>query len=405
VAAGGDTSSGGGASGSGGGTTGSGGGSASPGGSGDSGTAPGGDTAGGGSTALVAPDAVAGLNANVEEQRLINLVWPNAARAARYDLYWSTTPGLSVQTAQRIENVQSPFKHQGLLGGLEYFYIVQAVNAAGVSAPSSEVSATLPPGAVSGLSVTSGDSAIGLTWIEPPYAQQYRIYWANSLGSLQSNPAVINAGSPPFIHTGLQNGTPYYYALAPVGSAGEGPVSQPVSAQPQTPVPNSPRLLSAAMNPDDSSSAILLWQAPEVPVNPEDILYFQIYRSVEPNFANNLTPTNQLVRTSAGFFIDSVPVTGIPYYYRVTAVTAAGEGAPSSEVSVTLSGASEDSSSGISNPHGGVFDCGEPTHCWQYGLRAILIESPGHASGWPEPHDLQRSVIPRRSCSLTGFSK
>jgi fibronectin type 3 domain-containing protein len=315
---------------------------------------------------LVAPDAVAGLNANVEEQRLINLVWPNAARAARYDLYWSTTPGLSVQTAQRIENVQSPFKHQGLLGGLEYFYIVQAVNAAGVSAPSSEVSATLPPGAVSGLSVTSGDSAIGLTWIEPPYAQQYRIYWANSLGSLQSNPAVINAGSPPFIHTGLQNGTPYYYALAPVGSAGEGPVSKPVSAQPQTPVPNSPRLLSAAMNPDDSSSAILLWQAPEVPVNPEDILYFQIYRSVEPNFANNLTPTNQLVRTSAGFFIDSVPVTGIPYYYRVTAVTAAGEGAPSSEVSVTLSGASEDSSSGISNPHGGVFDCGEPTHCWQY---------------------------------------
>ena len=110
-----------------------------------------------------APDPVRGVTALVENQSVITLRWPDAARAARYDLYWSFDPGVDIQTGNRVENVTAPFKHERLLGGLTHHYVVQAVNAVGLSAPSEEASATLPPSAVSAFRVTSGDSAIALS--------------------------------------------------------------------------------------------------------------------------------------------------------------------------------------------------------------------------------------------------
>jgi len=330
-----------------------------------------GDAGGGsGSTdplAESAPDAVSGLAAVVEDQSSIVLTWSNAARAARYDLYWSLSPGVDVQTANRIENVTSPFRQEGLLGGIAYHYVVRAINAAGVSAPSTEVSALLPPGAVSGFNVTSGDSAIALTWLETPHTSGYRIYWAQTLAALNNNAAMIAVNAPPFTHTGLQNGSTYHYVIAAVGAAGEGLLSSPVSAQAQTPLPTAPRQMGAQVNPDDSSSAILTWQAPETPVNPADILYYSVYRSTESGIAGKVSGVTKLTETSAGFFIDSVPVTGIPYYYLVTALTATGEGSPSAEVSVTPTSDGETRPGDDRDVADGVFECGEPLECWTRG--------------------------------------
>jgi hypothetical protein len=319
------------------------------------------------SESQTAPDAVSGLSATVEDQTVIALNWNSAARAARYDLYWSVSPGIDIQTANRIENVTPPFRHRGLLGGIAYHYAIRAINIAGLSPLSTEVSATLPPGAVSGFTVTSGDSAIALSWISTPNALGYRIYWAQSIDDLNNNSQSIEVTEPPFTHTGLQNGATYYYTIAALGTAGEGPLSSPISAQAQTPRPTEPREISAQVNPDDGSSAIITWQDPEAPVNPSDILYYNLYRAIEPGVAGLSSGVTLLAQTSAGFFIDSVPVTGIPYYYVVTAVTTSGEGSPSAEVSASPSADNGGSSDDDRDVPDGVFDCGEPLECWTRG--------------------------------------
>ncbi len=333
--------------------------------SGNGGTGDGGD--GAGTTTGLAPDVVTGLGATVENQRVIVLNWPGAARAARYDLYWSVSAGVDLQTANRIENVTSPFRHEGLLGGIAYHYRIRAINAAGVSEPSAEASAALPPGAVTGFSVTSGDSAVSLSWIEPPHATGYRIYWAETLDGLNSQAARIDAGSPPFVHSGLRNGNAYHYVIAAIGAAGEGPLSPPISAQAQAPVPTAPREVSAQVNPDDGGSIILTWQAPQSPINESDILHYNLYRSIEPGIAGKESGVVRVTQTSAGYFIDSVPVTSIPYYYVVTAMTTSGEGAPSPEVSASATGDSDGPPNDDRDIPDGVFDCGEPLECWTRG--------------------------------------
>ncbi len=72
-----------------------------------------------------------------------------------------------------------------------------------------------------------------------------------------------------------------------------------------------------------------------------------------------------IAETSGTSFNDSVPINGVAYYYIVTALTTTGEGAASSEVSAKPEEAGLGGDDGSSGIPGGVFDCGEPTHCWQ----------------------------------------
>ncbi len=68
------------------------------------------------------------------------IVWDPALRAGTYDLYWSTSPGVTKATGTRLANVQSPFLHTGLANGTRYYYLVVAVNNSGESLPSPEAS-------------------------------------------------------------------------------------------------------------------------------------------------------------------------------------------------------------------------------------------------------------------------
>jgi PKD repeat protein len=67
--------------------------------------------------------------------------WDEVTGATSYNLYWSTSPGVSKQNGNRIEGVTSPFTHSGLINGTTYFYVVTAVDKNGESAESNQVSA------------------------------------------------------------------------------------------------------------------------------------------------------------------------------------------------------------------------------------------------------------------------
>ena len=85
---------------------------------------------------------VQGVSAIVGDGEVI-ISWNNTSSAISYNIYWSETAGLTTENGTLISNIASPYIHTGRIFGTTYYYIVTAVNEAGESPASEEVSATL----------------------------------------------------------------------------------------------------------------------------------------------------------------------------------------------------------------------------------------------------------------------
>ena len=93
--------------------------------------------------------------------------------------------------------------------------------------------ASAPPnnGSVDGLTVVAANATVGLDWPRVADAAKYRVYFANAPG-LSKGSQVLESIEPAMVHRGLVNGSTYYYAVAAVTAAGEGPLSREASATP-----------------------------------------------------------------------------------------------------------------------------------------------------------------------------
>jgi hypothetical protein len=93
-----------------------------------------------------------------------------------------------------------------------------------------------PPLAPTGPTATSGNQQIILSWIPSLTATSYNVQRSTTSGgpyTTVGSPAVTS-----FTDTGLTNGTIYYYVISAVNSAGAGPNSTQVFAQPGAVPPN-----------------------------------------------------------------------------------------------------------------------------------------------------------------------
>ena len=72
----------------------------------------------------------------------LELSWDPVLGASSYTLYYSTTPGVSRDTAAHLSGVKPPFSHQELGHQVKYYYRIAASNIDGESALSEERSAT-----------------------------------------------------------------------------------------------------------------------------------------------------------------------------------------------------------------------------------------------------------------------
>jgi hypothetical protein len=68
--------------------------------------------------------------------------WPFVETAQTYTVYWSTTPGFTIETAERIAGVAPPYIHADREPGTTYYYAVAAVGAGGEGTPTTIVSGT-----------------------------------------------------------------------------------------------------------------------------------------------------------------------------------------------------------------------------------------------------------------------
>ena len=81
--------------------------------------------------------------------------------------------------------------------------------------------------------ITAGWHQNVLDWNAVSGATSYTIYWSTSTGVSSSSTAITGITDDNYTHTGLDNGTTYYYRGATVNSAGTGSLSDEVSATPR----------------------------------------------------------------------------------------------------------------------------------------------------------------------------
>lgn len=72
------------------------------------------------------------------------LSWMDVPGAVTYNVYFSTTPGLTKDAATRIEGVTSPYTHTGLTNNTAYYYALTSVDENEVESPLSEEQEVTP---------------------------------------------------------------------------------------------------------------------------------------------------------------------------------------------------------------------------------------------------------------------
>ena len=126
--------------------------------------------------------------------------------------------------------------------------------------------------------ITAGWHQNELDWNAVSGATSYTIYWSTSTGVSSSSTAITGITDDNYTHTGLDNGTTYYYKAATVNSDGTGSLSDESSGTPR-----------AAYTVAEACSAVSLTETPAgtwVGMKDDNITsgqFFSLYRGSEFN--------------------------------------------------------------------------------------------------------------------------
>jgi Glycoside hydrolase family 44/Fibronectin type III domain len=189
------------------------------------------------------PAAPAGLAATAGNAQ-VALTWSASSGATSYNVKRATTSGGPYNT------ISSPtgasYSDTGLTNSTKYFYVVSAVNSAGESANSTQVSATpvaptnpnpppttTIPSAPANFTATAGNAQISLAWSASSGATSYNVKRSTTNGGPYST--IASPTTTSYTDKNLTNGTAYFYVVTAVNSAGESSNSSQATATPTAP--------------------------------------------------------------------------------------------------------------------------------------------------------------------------
>ena len=176
-----------------------------------------------------------------------------------------------------------------------------------------------PPPAPFAVYASPGARQVPLRWVQSFGATSYNVLRATTSGGPYTTIAsgVTNAS---YVDTSAASNTTYFYAVTASNSAGTSPNSPEDSVTTQPP-PSAPTGVNAIAG---NAQATLVWLAPSGATS------YNVKRSTT-NGGGYVTVAN----VSGNSFTDTGLANGTTYFYVVSAVSAAGEGTDSSQVSVT----------------------------------------------------------------------
>ena len=134
-----------------------------------------------------------------------------------------------------------------------------------------DVPAFLPGSAP--IATTAGNQEILLQWPDLPNASSYTLYWSTQADMSPETADIIETSDTLYRHTGLRNGTQYFYAISALSAQGRSPLSEISSATPELPqlsAPNNFRVIQGDGrntlywdNVDGASSYTIHWATEE----------------------------------------------------------------------------------------------------------------------------------------------
>ena len=279
-------------------------------------------------TTTAALSAPTGVILSVSGANQLTVAWQPVNGAASYNLYWSTTSGVTIATGTKIANVSSTYTHAGLSANTTYYYIVTAVNSSGESIVSSQVSATslAVPSTPTGVSALGGANQTVVSWSAVNSATSYNIYWSTLNGVTKANGSKIANVSSNFVHTGLSANTTYYYIVTAVNSSGESSPSTQVSVTTATTSGTQPTAPVGVLASGGTNQVTITWN----PVS--GATSYNIYWA---NSSHVMIGMSAKLTGVTSPYHNSSLAANTTYYYAVTALNAAGESIESAIVSAT----------------------------------------------------------------------
>ena len=222
----------------------------------------------------------------------------------------------------------------GLNDGQEYWYQIEAVNSYGASAPSTPVSAVpsiiTVPGVPTNFTVSPGNARAVLDWA-PPAGSAPTGYYIYRLDISDTTPYKTLTALT-FTDTGLTNGMLYSYRVGAFNSAGSGLQTVTVSVVPaSTSVPSAPTNLVATSG--SNATIPLTWNTP-ASAGSSPITSYNVYVG-STSGGESTTPYATGIAASATSYTVTDLVNGDEYFLTIAAVSTAGVGTMSAEVSAT----------------------------------------------------------------------
>ncbi|MFZ4678806.1 MAG: beta strand repeat-containing protein, partial [Flavobacterium sp.] len=237
--------------------------------------------------------------------------------------YKYSLDGGSSFTAFSPAQTTSPVSISGLTNGTAYNVQLVAVNVAGDGAASNTVSGTpfTTPSAVTGLTVTGGNSQLSLAFSAGANGGSAV---TNYEYSLNGGSTFTSAGSTtsPIVVSGLTNGTTYSVQLRAVNAAGNGVATSSVSATPRT-ISDAPSITGITAG---NSQLSVAFSAPTFNGGTTVINY---------KYSINGGSTFVSAGTTSSPIIITGLTNGTTYDVQLLAVNVAGDGTPSSTVQGT----------------------------------------------------------------------
>jgi fibronectin type 3 domain-containing protein len=271
---------------------------------------------------------VKGLTATAGNTQVV-LNWSPDATATSYNVYKSLSlKGKYIKIASSI--TATTYTVTGLTNGTTYYFEVTGVNSAGEISYSVPVSATpsasiTAPSAPTGLTATSGNTQVSLSWTPGTGATSYNIYESTTSGGPYTK--VGSSTTTSYTVTGLTNGTAYYFVVTGVNSVGESGYSNQASSTPAVPTtaPSAPTGLTATAG---NAQVALSWNTDTGATS------YNIYQSTSAS--GTYTKVNSSIVTTTSYTATGL-TNGTAYYFEVTGVNSVGESGYSNQASSTPS--------------------------------------------------------------------
>ncbi len=280
----------------------------------------------------VAPTGVAAIGGTGQ----VSLAWSAVNNATSYNVYYATAPGFTTASRTKISTTTNSYVQTGLTTATTYYYIVTALNSAGESVASTQVSAatasappvSTAPVAPIGVSAVGGTKQTTVKWTAVSGATSYNLYWSKIAGVTTATGTKIAGATSPAVLTGLTDGTAYYYIVTAVNNSGEGAASGQVTATTLSaaPTPTVPAIPMGVSATGGVNQITLAWSAVSGATSYN--MYYATTTGVTK--ANGIKVTNAIAP-----YNQTGLAAGTSYYFIVAAVNSAGEGVASSQVTAT----------------------------------------------------------------------